>query len=217
MKTLLFCTTYASTPEAWQARYRKWLDFFSRSPLARQQILLIDDGSPVLPAWRGTRVLDSLPDKQPAEASVLFHFPDNLGRSDVFVYPGWFRSFFFASRYAQKFGFDKLVHVESDCYLYSSRIVSFINELSAGWTTFWCPRWGFPETCIQVICADQMEKFRAIGSMSYDEGPSGKAIEVLLPFTDIRKDFVGDRYGEYLAWVPEEADYASQIPEQWPV
>lgn len=217
MKTLLFCTAYAGAPDQWALRYRKWLDFFSASKLARDQILLIDDGSPVMPSWRGTRILEDLPEKQPREASVIFHFHDNLGRAAVLDYPGWFRSFFFAAQYAQRYGFDKIVHVESDCYLYSQRIVEFINALSTGWTTFWCPRWGFPETCIQVICADQMERFRAIGNRNYKDELSNQQIEFLLPFTDVRKDFVGDRYGEYLAWVPEEADYASQIPDSWPV
>jgi hypothetical protein len=216
MKTLLFCTTYAGSPERWDLRVRKWLDYFSRSALRRDQILMVDDGSPTLPSWRGVRVLRDLPDRQPAEESVLFHFDENLGRSGVLNYPGWFRSFAFAAVYAQKYGFDKVVHIESDAFLYSDRIVAFVNGLSSGWTTFWCPRWNFPETCIQVICRDQLDRYASLSAVSYREELADKAIETLLPFTDIRKDFIGDRYGEYLHWVPEGADFGSQIPEHWP-
>jgi hypothetical protein len=217
MKTLLFCTSYASTQAGWQGRYKRWLDFFGRSPLQRDQILLIDDGSPVLPAWRGVRMLTELPERQPNDKVVFFHFEKNLGRSAVRVYPGWFRSFAFAAVYARKYGFDKVVHVESDSFVFSERLVRFIDGLQSGWTTFWCPRWGFPETCLQVICADQMESFLELSTIDYDSVLTDLAIETVLPFTDVRKDFIGDRYGEYMSWLPEDADYGCQIPEDWPL
>jgi hypothetical protein len=216
MNTLLFCTAYADSPQRWESRYRKWLDFFSRGPVARDQILMIDDGSASLPAWRGLRVLQDLPEARPAEKTVLYHFTQNLGRSATLVYPGWFRSFAFAATYARKYGFTKIVHVESDCFLYSERMVRFVNGLSCGWTTFWCESQGFPETCIQVICADQFDAYLKLSTIDYAAQLANRAIETLLPFTDVCKDFVGDRYGEFARWVPEEADYGCQIPDDWP-
>ena len=217
MKTLLFCTSYADTPHRWQSRYRKWLDYVSRSAIARDQVLLVDDGSASLPEWRGLAILRELPDKAPADKTVLFHFADNLGRPALLNYPGWFRSFALAAEYARKFGFDKIVHIESDSYVYSDRLVRFINGLSSGWTTFWCPSQGFPETCIQVVCADRLEDYLALSHVSYAAELANRAIETLLPFTDVRKDFIGDRYGEIVQWLPEDADYGCQIPDDWPV
>ena len=216
MHTLLFCTAYADSPQRWDSRYRKWLDYFSRSRLAKDQILMIDDGSTSLPAWRGVRVLHQLPQERPPEKAVVYHFPRNLGRSGMLDYPGWFRSFAFAASYARTYGFSKIVHVESDCYLYSDRMVQFVNALSAGWTTFWCESQGFPETCIQVICADQLDAYLKLAGMDYATQLANRPIENLLPFTDVRKDFIGDRYGEFARWVPEEADYGCQIPDEWP-
>jgi len=217
MKTLLFCTSYAENPQRWEARYRKWLDFFSSSKVQRDQILLIDDGSPCLPAWRGTRVLRELPSQVPSEKSVIFHFEKNLGRPALLIYPGWFRSFCFAATYARRYGFDKIVHVESDCFLYTARVVRYLNELRSGWTSMWCESQGFPETCIQVICADQMDKYLELSTMDYDRQLANRLIEVLLPFTNVCKDFIGDRYSEFGEWVPEDADFGCQIPESWPV
>jgi len=216
MKTLLFCTSFADSSSRWESRYHKWLDFFSKSALHRDQILLVDDGSPSLPTWRGVAVLRELPEQQPKEKTVLFHFDKNLGRQAVLVYPGWFRSFFFVASYARRYGFDKIVHVESDCYLYSDRILRFINETASGWTAFWCPSQDFPETCIQVICADQMDSYAELAELDYGTQVANRAIETLLPFTAVRKDFIGDRYGEFLQWVPEDADYACQVPDEWP-
>jgi len=217
MKTLLFCTTYAVSSPQWDARFRKWWEFFTASKLERAQILMIDDGSPVLPAWRGVKVLSDLTDRQPPEKTVLYHFADNLGRSDALVYPGWFRSFTFAAVYAHRYGFDKVVHVESDSFLFTERIIAYINGLTSGWTALWCPRWEMPETCVQIIAADQLELYRQFSTVSYATELAGQRIEDRLPFTHVNKDFIGDRYGEYLDWVPEDADFACNIPDEWPV
>jgi hypothetical protein len=216
MKTLLFCTSYAQTPQVWDRRYRKWRDFFAAGRLRADQTLLIDDGSPVLPSWRAVKLLEQLPERQAADKTVLYHFKDNLGRSGIRTYPGWYRSFAFAATYALRYGFAKVVHVESDCFIYSERMFDFVNGLDSGWTAFWCPLWQFPETCIQVICEDQFEAYAKLSTVSYAQELADKPIEMLLPFTQVRKDFVGDRYGEYVQWVPEDADYGCQIPEEWP-
>lgn len=217
MKTLLFCTGYASTTDAWEARYRKWFDFFAKSRLHWDQRLIVDDGSPALPTWRGLRILNELPQRQPAEKVVFYHFENNLGRPGVVDYPGWFRSFAFAAVYALKYGFTKVVHVESDSFIYSRRLCDYINGLSQGWVAFWCPRWGFPETCIQVICEDQLANYARLAEISYATELAGRPVEYLLPFTLVNKDFVGDRYGEYMPWLPEGADYGCQIPDEWPI
>lgn len=217
MKTLLFCTSYAASDETWELRYRRWLDFFGRSTLHKDQLLMIDDGSPKLPSWRGVKLLRELPERQPAEKAVLFHFADNLGRPDVLDYPGWYRSFTFAAVYARKYGFTKVVHVESDSFVFSRRMIDYLNELQTGWTTFWCPRWNFPESCIQVIGSDQLEAYAALAAVPYSGKLSGHRIEELLPFTEVRKDFVGDRFGEYESWLPDKIDFGCQIPEEWAI
>lgn len=217
MKTLLFCTSYAADAETWSARYRRWVDFCLDGKLTHDQLLLVDDGSPQLPSWRGLKTLQELPDRQPSEKMVLFHFGNNLGRGGVVDYAGWFRSFTLAAVYARKYGFEKVVHVESDSFVFSRRMVDYINRLSTGWTTFWCPRWNFPETCIQVICQDQLESYAHLAEIPYASQLAGKPIEMLLPFTQVRKDFVGDRYGEYAQWLPDKIDFACNIPEEWPI
>ena len=59
-----------------------------------------------------------MPPEQPQAQAVLFHFKNNLGRPSVYDYPGWFRSFTFVATYAQAYQFEKIVHIESDPYLY---------------------------------------------------------------------------------------------------
>lgn len=212
MKTLVFCTSWADSDDAWVYRYGKWLAHISRSPLHADQILLIDDGSPVRPAFQNVAALPGteLPKDCPDSQVVLISFAERLGRPSVFNYPGWWRSFTYAARYAEQYGFDKVVHVESDTYLLSSQLHEYVNGLERGWVTFWCPLYGFPETCIQVICADQLHNFLALSEKPHAEF-AGQPVERILPFTLVESNFKGDRYNEYRAELPLDADYAAQV------
>ena len=116
-KTLIFCTAFASTPNAWESRYRRWLRAIRSSQLEYDSILIVDDGSPVLPEWTDIAIGTGEIDQLPAEKILLYHFEEHLGRKAIFDFPGWYRSFTFAGRYAHAHGFEKVVHIESDAFL----------------------------------------------------------------------------------------------------
>jgi hypothetical protein len=215
-KTLLFCTSFSNSETLWRNRYLKWLKFYNSINLNADKILMIDDGSPIIPN------IESVPIMNPNEISCdsdkyknsIIHFSENLGRSATQDYPGWFRSFSFAGKYAKKFNFEKIIHIESDVFLLSDRITNFINSLTSGWTSFPCRRYGFPESGIQIICKDQLDNFYNFCNQEYDLY-RGYAIETILPLTNINHEFIGDRYGEYLSSPPENVDYCSQFLPEW--
>jgi len=211
MKTLVFCTSFAAAQDEWRRRYRRWVDAARRSPLRLDQLLIVDDGSPVLPDWPDLTVLEAADIEAGGAGPVCYHFPTNLGRKAISNYPGWYRSFGFAVAYARSRGFDKLIHVESDACLISARLADYMNALTSGWTALWCPRYRFPESAIQAICADRLDSAHAFFSEPYARH-IGKQHETMLPFSRVERDFVGDRYGDYAASVPRRADYAAQIP-----
>ena len=96
----------------------------------------------------------------------------------------------------------------------------------------WSPRHRFPETALQVICKDQFENFEKLK----DANPSlsfPDLAERLLPFTNVHKQFIGDRYSDikknrgifrsqkfnkiplfkrdfFWAPIPADADYVTQ-------
>jgi hypothetical protein len=218
MATLVFCTAFADSPDSWTFRYGKWLQAVRQSPLEHAQVLVVDDGSPVDPPFAGLQryAADDLPDARPAADAVHVRFAERLGRAGMFDYPGWWRSFAFAAAYARRYDFDKVVHLESDTFILSRRLSTHVNALSSGWTVFWCPRWGFPETCLQVVGADQLESYWAVSRRPYSE-LVGHPVEKLLPFTALESGFKGDRYGEYRTELPTDADYASQVALSTPV
>lgn len=217
-KTLLFCTSFATTNEQWEYRYKKWLDFYSKISLEKSQLLMIDDGSPILPEWPNLKIYkEPILPTEGNEKCVLFHFNNQLGREGILNYPGWYRSFTFAATWAKVLNFNKIIHIESDTFVLSEALISYINNLSTGWTSLYCQSQNFPETCIQIICEDQIKKFLKFGRHDYEINFRNKPIELLIPFTNIEKNFIGDRYGEMqnLNSLPKSVDYAANIPSHW--
>ena len=215
MRTLVFCTAFAGSHEIWELRYRRWLDAVRSSGLRFDQILLVDDGSDVLPAWPDLTIVDSndvgaAEELVCSDPCVLYHFHDNLGRNGVWDFPGWYRSFGFAVRYAESRGFGKVVHLESDAYLISRRLVDYVNSCRSGWTALWCPKYDVPELAIQIIAADQISAGASFFTKPYAL-LAGRRHETSFPFTRVVRSFVGDRYGESALPIPRNADYAAQV------
>lgn len=215
-KTLIFCTAFAPDEERWQTRYRRWLTAVKASGLVYDQIMLIDDGSASLPAWGDIVITGGAIADVPQADVLLYHFDEHLGRIAGFDFAGWYRSFEFAGRYALAHGFDKVVHIESDTFLLTERVIDFVNRTDAGWLSFWCRIHQFPETAIQIMAGSALERYARVGETHPHETLIGKAFERQLPFDQVVKDFNGDRYGEYLDHIPADADYAVQVPGDRP-
>lgn len=210
-KTLLFCTSYVEHDGEWRVRAGRWLDYHLRVPLARDAVFVIDDASPYVPDDPGIRVIDALPASlETGPAAWLYRFPQREGRTGMRGHRGWWRSFLFSLEIARTLGFSKIVHVESDAYLLSRKIVDYVNALETGWTTFWCPMYDFPEPALQVICADRFESMAEVASRGLDVLTKDIA-ERTLPFTHVERTFAGNRYGERAPRIPGYADYACQV------
>jgi hypothetical protein len=209
--TLVFCTSHIADRQAWTSRYQRWLEHHAALPFGRALLCMIDDASPYRPDAQVLQVADAGAPLPAAPASPLMvRFPTRLGRSAVDDYPGWWRSFLFSVVVARHYGCRKIVHVESDAYVLSRRMLDFINARASGWTAFWCPRWNFPETGIQVICADRFDQMRGMWDAGWARH-AGKYAERVLPFTDVVRDPHGNRYGEFRTRIPGFADFAMQV------
>jgi len=196
MKSILFCTSYIKNAKAWQERYQRWLDFYLDGPIEATTKIMIDDGSPYLPS---PDIIRAIPHDAPAAMlegdHFMLRFPNNLGRQSISAYPGWWRSFLHAVTLARQLGADKIIHIESDAYILSQRLADFINEVESGWHVMYTQRYQFPETAIQVICRDQFEIFEQFKARQPDLN-YGDLAENLLPFTEVHREFKGERYSE---------------------
>jgi len=196
MKTLLFCTSYADSEDGWNGRYKSWYDYYCKSRLNYQKMLIFDDGSPLMPSF--------------CPQETIYTFDTHLGKRTIMDYDGWYRSFGTAIKYAQNNGFDKIIHCEADAYILSTKMFDYVNSLATGWHCFWCPKHNMHESALQVICKDQIESCVNFTSEPYDKYRN-QPIDVLFPYTDVTKFFIGDRYGEYGGdFIPVGADYSCQ-------
>ena len=219
MKTLLFCTGYASSLEKWESVHGRWINAVEHSGLSVDKILIPDDGSPFLPEWPGVVVIDAtLPEIEPDTRGVICRHSSNLGRQAVYVYPGWHRSFMLAAAYAQKYGYNKIIHIEADAFIISPRMIDHMNAYTQGWETFWCPRYQLPETAIQIIAGSALVSLYSLIDVPYSQfagqpaDPGHGQGASWLPYTTVNKNFHGDRWGENRQTPPTNADYACQIP-----
>jgi hypothetical protein len=214
MRTLLFCTSYSESIWSWNDRWRRWLRAVLDSRLVLEKVLIVDDGSPLLPSWSDVYFTDALSKFNPS-SNVEFHrFADRRGQHvNGQPFPGWYRSFSYAVLSAIGNGFDRIIHIEADAFLISPRIIDFFNEFNSGWTCLWCPTHSWPETTLQIITRDSFDSCSSFFSKPYSEhtAPPYRAIERLIPFTFVNKSFTGDRYGEISEVIPRNADYASQV------
>ena len=214
MKTLAFCTSFGRGETIWRGRYRRWIKAMQTSGLCFDLLLLVDDGSPRIIGFDDVPRLADI--DAAANGIALYHFANSLGRPGLGVYPGWYRSFCWAGLYAERHGFNRVVHIESDAYLISRRAVDWANNLNDGWEAPWCPRIKAPESAIQVVAGEELKSLFRVCRISYSQYVGGLA-ELFLPFTNVRRDLVGNRYlGDP---VPHDADWGAQIhgghPEEY--
>jgi hypothetical protein len=234
MKAFIFCTSYIKDQDAWACRYQRWLNYYDKIPIVAEKKIMIDDGSPFSPPREEIEVIhhsDNITGK--SNKNLLVRFDDNLGRQSLSAYPGWWRSFLHSLEIAKNLSAGKIIHIESDAYVLSPRLVNFINTVDSGWHVLWAQRYALPETAIQVICRDQFPAFEQFRNES--DGLIQRDIaERLLPFTSVGKQFKGDRYSEFkrnrgifrsqkfnripifqhdFFWepIPADADFASQV------
>jgi len=197
MKSIIFCTSFIRDADAWESRYQRWLDYYKDVPINAVKKILIDDGSPSLPPRDSINMLPhDAPLASNEDENLIIRFDDNLGRQDMETYPGWWRSFLHSVEVAKALGADKIIHIESDAFILSQRLVDFINQTESGWHVLWAQRYKFPETAIQIICRDQFEHLE-----NFKDAHPGLVFpdiaERLLPFSAVHQQFKGDRYSEF--------------------
>lgn len=225
MKAFAFCTSYInnfSRKHLW-LRYKRWISYYHplMDKLQVENLFLIDDASN--PANFDKRAVVLKPGDLPEKLSediYIVGFQEKLGRVSREHYPGWWRSFLFSYKIAEKYGFEKIIHIESDFYILSDRLMEYIASLSSGWATLYTQHFQMPETALQIICRDAFEDMKKIVDQAEQTGYRFDDLaEFVLPFTHVEKEFVGDRVGEaavYRAWKKNhkervKADYLAQV------
>jgi len=123
-KTLLYCTGYSTSDLDWEKRWRRWYNYHKQQGLQFDQLLIVDNGSPELPGWGDNRIIYNLDRPWFANKDIIiYRYEDTIDTDDHLI-----RSAQVAKEYTTLYGFDKLLHMESDVYILSKRLAKFINE-----------------------------------------------------------------------------------------
>ena len=217
MKTLIFCTSFFDTEELYQKRYQKWIDYYSHHPFTNDKYMyLIDDSSDLeLITDDGLNVIneDQFCSFQELNKINIYSFNNRKGLKwshNSANNEGWWRSFSASLDIAEKYNYEKIVHIESDAFLISKRMFDYIDNLKTGWTGLWANKYNFPESCIQVICKDQFDNFRDFSSCGSLELSKKGLAEKIIPFTNVERRFFGDRFGEKFDNQIDGLDYFCQ-------
>ncbi|ROL60861.1 class I SAM-dependent methyltransferase, partial [Bacteroidetes/Chlorobi group bacterium ChocPot_Mid] len=224
----LFATGYISDVSHFD-RYINWIKYYwsKKDLLGTRNLVIIDDGSDIKKISKLKNYVselaipfeiynaEELPDSL-IEGINWIRFNKHLGRINLYTNPGWWRSFSFASVLLEKYNYDKVIHLESDTFIISVKLFKFIYEDKSGWTTLWSNYCKFPETCVQIIQKKNIKPLRYVydnpSLWSKAKTNSWFIAEFVLPFTNIVKSFVGDRYGEdWCPEIPANADYAANM------
>lgn len=188
-KTFVFATCYINSAETLE-RYYRWIEFYKD----RFDVLhLIDDGSQ----------MEYLCELKSKYNSIRIHtFKTHLGRPTLFQVDGWLRSFNESLYIAKKNNCNKIVHIESDLFIFSDNLFDYIKKSNSGWDVAWDNTWSMPESSLQIINKDHFKWFEWYTENNYrfiNSNPITtwyKQVEYHLPYSNILKEFHGGRFYE---------------------
>lgn len=204
-KTLLFAPCYLDEGERLE-RNLKWLRYYKplKEKLGYDEILLVDNGS-------SQSKLHTLIDENIQDLSIK-HFPVHLPRLTQHAYSYWYFAFGEAAKYAIDNGFDKIIHIDTDVYLFTDKICEFVKNTNHGWTSMWCEMHKYPESTFQIIGADYLLAMKNFMTRDFLAFYPYDLAETRIPWTHIEKGFKGDRYGEKMLQQADDMHWYGQCP-----
>lgn len=204
--------------EPWRLeRNLKWLEFQRsiKNELGYNKIIFVDNASNIedLKKLNGNIYNSNFELIYKADNDLLdiYRFDEHLTRTGVWEYSYCWRGLDFVKTLIKKYNPEKIIFLDTDYYVLSSKLANYIKTLDSGWVTFWCNKYNFPEAALHILCKDTFDKLLNLDIPSWTYY-NGKHMEFILPFTTIHKDvFKGDRYGEGSLPQTDDMDYYGQF------
>ena len=205
MKTLLFAPLFIDGFERFE-RNKQWLDYMGKwaSRLNYDELYYVDNASNICYLFEFEQLLTP---------NIKIHkFYSRLLRNTHNAYGYWYSAFAQAIKYAKQNDFDKIVHIDTDVYLLTPQIYEYVNNIRSGWSCFWSEIHQFPESTFQIICKDQFNQAETFFTRDFLKFYPDAMAEKEIPFTNVIKQFKGDRYGEKGLEQSNDMDYYGQKP-----
>lgn len=210
MKTLLFAPLFLDGEERY-IRNIQWIDYIMsiKPHLKFDEIYYVDNASnpDLLECFE-----KHINQYQLKNFIYIEKCKTRLLRNSDHGYGYWYSAFGKAVTHASLTGFSRIVHIDTDVYLLDKDICTRVNNLITGWTCFWSEMHQYPESTFQVIGKDQYKEVYEFMTRDFLKFyPNGLA-ELEIPWTNVIKEFKGDRYGEKNLEQTPDMDYYAQKP-----
>lgn len=142
-RAAVFCTALVDSDPM---RYQAWIDYYTDFFTGQNVDLYLYNDGPV-------------ESKLDLKRATLVTFPERLGRQDLWIFPGWKRSF---SRAVSELGsrYRYLAHIESDTVVLKQGREEFLSALRRrGYRTGYTARHKFIETAVQVLNTPYVRRY----------------------------------------------------------
>ncbi len=184
----------------------RYVEYYSsiKDELEIDKIKLIDNGSceqSIDYLYKATKNFDLDFESFP---HLEHHIPGTLHH-----YPNCWRALYQNMPLIEQ-GYEKILMIDTDTFICSKKLATFIRQLNSGWNVFWCKRWNFPSAELSVLCQDSFPILFKFAEKPWPERV-GTLMEREIPYTRIHKDWNCDRYGEVNAKLTENIDCYSQM------
>jgi hypothetical protein len=217
LKTLVCCGTATGTSLGQAALWRWWFTYGPRRhALGATHFAVSNDGCTNLPVERFVDIKEysERTSVESGERLTFVYHRNHLGRCGMLGYAGFWRNLSALAMISIHNRFDRMIYIEWDFFILSDSMLHEAKNTNTGLVCYWCPRYGFPESGMFVCSSGHMESLLEIAMANTEACLTKDAtvIERCVPWTEIRKNRVGDRYPEYLDSIPQNADYCAQLP-----
>lgn len=220
MKTCLFSPCYLDGGDPGGVdrldRMKRYLDYYSllKEELGFDTLFLSDDGS------SESRITELMRGRLGVEIILNPKLQKQGGLKEC-DYPWCWRALYDV-RIPITLGYDKIITIDSDCFVLSNRLAKYVKELKSGWRAFHIPKYNFASAEFHILCRDQFPMFEAYCQTPFMDR-NGTKMEEVMPFTHLHCGFDIDRYGETRTPLRPGMDFYSNsyggVPmrfESWP-
>lgn len=197
-------------------RVARWLRYYWRLKyrLGFDQIILLDDGSSA--ENRAELIEEWLTIASRLDLVMLTREKLKPTGAPSLDYPWCWQALWECRDLISTNVFTKIITIDTDGFILTDRLASFVRETNTGWYAFNIPRWNFPSAEFHVLNWDAFPHFLNYTSQPW-QPKVGRLMERDLPFTRIVTDFKVDRWREVAGGMPADADFASNVSGKTPI
>jgi hypothetical protein len=225
LRTVLYSACYLEGNDSFGnsrlERTERYLKYYRaiKEEIGFEKIFLLDNSS----TWENLKKLGgSVYDENNRSITIfspsdlfVYRCRDHLerGNSSGEDYPYCWRALYFINTLIDQYRYEKIISIDTDCFVVSNRLAQFTRYCVSGWHTLYCQKYKFPEASFHILNQDAFPVLEKYTEDRNFMSRNGKVmIERDIPFTKVHKQFDCDRYGEDRIVQKKGMDLYAQAP-----